>query len=51
MEKENSEVLITAQGSLAILALGSVGIKKWREVIKERKEIKKDSNGDGKKNN
>lgn len=50
MEKGNSEAQITAQGSLAILALGSVGIKKWREVVKERKQIKQESREDGKKN-
>lgn len=32
---------INAQGSLGILALGSVGIKKWREAVK-LKESKKD---------
>ena len=35
------EFTLTAQGSIGILALGSVGIRKWREVAKEKKETKK----------
>lgn len=50
MEKKNKEALITVQGSLAVLALGSVGIKKWREIVREEKQDKQESKGDGKKN-
>jgi hypothetical protein len=41
---ENKEYIVTAQGSLGILALGHLGIRKWREVVqfeKEKKELKK----------
>lgn len=38
MKKEDpKEFKLTAQGSLGILALGSVGIRKWREVVKQTK--------------
>ena len=33
MEKTDKIVQIGPQGSLAVLALGSVGIKKWREAV------------------
>jgi hypothetical protein len=53
MDKENKEVTITAQGSLAVLALGSVGIKKWRTVVqqKEKEQDKNDEEEDGKEIN
>ena len=35
------EFKLTAQGSIGILALGSVGIRKWREVVKEKQKSKK----------
>lgn len=47
MAKQNKpqEVKITPQGSLGILALGAVGLRKWREVRDEymlqQKDIKK----------
>lgn len=38
MKKQDpKEFKLTAQGSLGILALGSVGIRKWREVVKQSK--------------
>jgi hypothetical protein len=40
-KKEQEEFKLTSQGSLGILALGSVGIRKWREVAKENKVSKK----------
>jgi hypothetical protein len=39
--KKEDGFILTAQGSIGILALGSVGIRKWREVAKEKKESKK----------
>jgi len=44
MEKE--EYIITPQGSLGLLALGHIGIQKWRDVVKaekEKKELLKES--------
>lgn len=39
MKKTNQpkEVIITPQGSLGLLALGAVGLRKWREVRDEHK--------------
>jgi hypothetical protein len=48
MKNENQEVLIKAQGSLAVLALGSVGIKKWRQMVRKREQKKQEGNGDEK---
>lgn len=39
-KEEPQEFKLTAQGSLGILALGSVGIRKWREVVKKSKQSK-----------
>ena len=39
--KKTEEYTLTAQGSIGILALGSIGIRKWREVAKETKVAKK----------
>jgi len=48
MEKEYQ---ITSQGSLGLLALGHVGIRKWREVVeKEKLEIRNSSKENVKKN-
>jgi hypothetical protein len=41
MEKE--EYIITPQGSLGILALGHIGLRKWREVVKIEKAKKESS--------
>ena len=38
MEDKNKIVQIGPQGSLAVLALGSVGLKKWREAVREAQE-------------
>jgi|GEM_PF-6090569 len=38
MEDKSKIVQIGPQGSLAVLALGSVGLKKWREVVREAQE-------------
>ena len=51
MKKTNQpqEVKITPQGSLGLLALGAVGLRKWREVRDEhRAKMKKESKKDGK---
>ena len=48
MEKEYQ---ITSQGSLGLLALGHIGIRKWREVVeKEKLEIRNSSKENVKKN-
>ena len=39
------EVEITPQGSLGLLALGSVGLRKWREVRDKHNAKKKKENG------
>lgn len=45
MKKEDpKEFKLTPQGSLGILALGSVGIRKWREVVKQAKANKSSKN-------
>ena len=36
---ENKEYIITPQGSLGLLALGHIGIQKWREAIKAQNKI------------
>lgn len=43
---ENKEYIVTPQGSLGLLALGHIGIKKWREAINANKK-----NQDSKKTN
>jgi len=52
---EKREYKIPALGSLGLLALGDIGLKKWREVrgeikvkTKEKQDIKE---GDGEKDN
>jgi hypothetical protein len=50
MEKENTkgdprEYKVTAQGSLGLLALGAVGIRKWREAV-ELAQQNKENEGD-----
>ncbi|MEY3237151.1 MAG: hypothetical protein RI883_1252 [Bacteroidota bacterium] len=39
--KENKEVVINSQGSLGVLALGAIGIIKWREAMKAEVEAAK----------
>jgi hypothetical protein len=34
----NKDYIITKQGSIGLLALGHIGIIKWREVLKENKK-------------
>jgi len=43
MEKSDRIVQIGPQGSLAVLALGSIGLKKWREAVQiaQEKEAQK----------
>jgi len=51
MKKTNQpkEFKITPQGSLGILALGAVGLRKWREVRDEhRAKMKQQKKEDGK---
>ena len=43
MSDEKKVYNLTPEGSLGILALGDVGIEKWREVIAQ-KEKEEDSN-------
>jgi hypothetical protein len=44
------EYQITSQGSLGLLALGHVGLRKWREVVeKEKIEIRNSPKENGKK--
>lgn len=52
MKKKNQpqEFKITPQGSLGVLALGAVGLRKWREVrdayrAKKKEENKKKEDG------
>jgi hypothetical protein len=48
---ENKEYIVTPQGALGILALGHLGIRKWREVVqleKDKKELKKMDEKNGK---
>lgn len=48
---ENKEYIITPQGSLGILALGHLGIRKWREIIqleKDKKENNQNKKGNAK---
>lgn len=35
----SKEYKITKQGSLGLLALGHIGIIKWREVVNESKKV------------
>jgi len=52
---EKKEYIVTPQGSLSLLALGHIGLIKWREAIQnqknnqELKEINKKSKEDEKK--
>lgn len=39
---------VTHEGSLGILALGSVGLKLWRQAVEENKKAKKSKSSDGK---
>lgn len=34
-ENTSKEYQVTAQGSLGLLALGAVGVRKWKEALKE----------------
>lgn len=42
-EKDESKYVLTPQGSLGILALGHIGIRQWREVVKQKKSASKKS--------
>jgi hypothetical protein len=37
-QNKNRIVEIGPQGSLAVLALGSVGLKKWRDAVRKAQE-------------
>ena len=41
MEDNKKEVVVTARGSLGLLALGSVGVRLWREAVKKKVAEKK----------
>ena len=43
MSENKKEYKITPEGSLGLLALGDIGLKKWREVRGELKVVKKES--------
>lgn len=48
MEKEYK---ITSQGSLGLLALGHIGLRKWRQVVEQEKnEIRNSAKNNVKKN-
>jgi hypothetical protein len=38
---EQKEYIVTAQGSLSLLALGHIGIQKWREAIRTQNNVQK----------
>ena len=46
--QQPQEVKITPQGSLGVLALGSVGLRKWREIRDEHRANLKEQKEDGK---
>lgn len=51
---EKKEYIVTVQGSLGLLALGHIGVSKWREAINNKKKVEsKETNAsikkDGKK--
>jgi len=46
---ENKDYIVTPQGSLGILALGHLGIRKWREIVQKEKD-KKEKNQNQKEN-
>jgi hypothetical protein len=48
--KKEKEVFVTPQGSLGLLALGHIGIEKWRAAVrKAEEEMEKKKTSDGKK--
>lgn len=50
--QQNIKFEITPEGSLGLLALGAVGLRKWREVRDAHIEkTKKENENDGKKDN
>lgn len=46
MKEKSKEYKITAKGSLGVLALGSVGIRMWREAVKLKEQNKKNKKKD-----
>jgi hypothetical protein len=48
MEKKK-EAKVTSHGSLAILALGHTGLRKWREVVNSEKKSTIQDQENGKK--
>lgn len=47
--KTTQDYKVTAEGSLGLLALGSVGVKLWKEAMKKKNQTKKDKkDNDGK---
>jgi len=38
---DNKEYIVTPQGSLSLLALGHIGIQKWREAIRTQNSAPK----------
>lgn len=53
VQKQNltmaKEYKITEQGSLGLLALGHVGLRKWREVVAEEKKKRAQEKKDAEK--
>ncbi len=43
---DKNEYKITAGGSLGLLALGDIGLEKWREVRKAAEKAKKEKKDD-----
>jgi hypothetical protein len=48
---KNKEYNITPQGSLGLLALGHIGIQKWREAIKAQNKIQESTDKNEKEQN
>ncbi|MEY3085247.1 MAG: hypothetical protein RL037_1427 [Bacteroidota bacterium] len=44
----SKEYKITEQGSLGLLALGHIGLRKWREVVAEEKKKRLEKKNDKK---
>jgi hypothetical protein len=44
----SKEYKITEQGSLGLLALGHIGLRKWREVVAEEKKKRQEKKNDKK---
>ena len=48
---ENKEYIITPQGSLGLLALGHIGIQKWRAAIQAQNKIQESTDKNEKEQN